>query len=155
MTSEASPQTREHAARLRLARAAFDCPRSARAAGAFALLLVTVIGMAVAAGQVPASNPLPWAYGYVTPGPDPLPPPCPPDAKPYTCSRPGRPWEDDPALLRLPGSDRAFTITQIQAHYDPADWYPGEHPSPVPDICLLYTSPSPRDRQKSRMPSSA
>ena len=25
----------------------------------------------------------------------------------------------------------------------------------VPLICLLYTSPSPRDRQKSRMPSSA
>ena len=24
-----------------------------------------------------------------------------------------------------------------------------------PDDCLLYTSPSPRDRQKSRMPSSA
>ena len=26
---------------------------------------------------------------------------------------------------------------------------------PDMDICLLYTSPSPRDRQKSRMPSSA
>ena len=25
----------------------------------------------------------------------------------------------------------------------------------LPDGCLLYTSPSPRDRQKSRMPSSA
>ena len=25
----------------------------------------------------------------------------------------------------------------------------------LPDTCLLYTSPSPRDRQKSRMPSSA
>ena len=25
----------------------------------------------------------------------------------------------------------------------------------VPTLCLLYTSPSPRDRQKSRMPSSA
>ena len=25
----------------------------------------------------------------------------------------------------------------------------------LPDACLLYTSPSPRDRQKSRMPSSA
>ena len=24
-----------------------------------------------------------------------------------------------------------------------------------PEVCLLYTSPSPRDRQKSRMPSSA
>ena len=27
--------------------------------------------------------------------------------------------------------------------------------SALPDSCLLYTSPSPRDRQKSRMPSSA
>ena len=26
---------------------------------------------------------------------------------------------------------------------------------PIPFGCLLYTSPSPRDRQKSRMPSSA
>ena len=26
---------------------------------------------------------------------------------------------------------------------------------PTPHACLLYTSPSPRDRQKSRMPSSA
>ena len=25
----------------------------------------------------------------------------------------------------------------------------------IKDVCLLYTSPSPRDRQKSRMPSSA
>ena len=25
----------------------------------------------------------------------------------------------------------------------------------LPDICLLYTSPSPRDRTRSRMPSSA
>ena len=28
-------------------------------------------------------------------------------------------------------------------------------PTDQPNICLLYTSPSPRDRQKSRMPSSA
>ena len=28
-------------------------------------------------------------------------------------------------------------------------------PRPTSKICLLYTSPSPRDRQKSRMPSSA
>ena len=28
-------------------------------------------------------------------------------------------------------------------------------PDPTPPPCLLYTSPSPRDRQKSRMPSSA
>ena len=44
------------------------------------------------------------------------------------------------------------------------DWYEGQFICPLPvtianmqrqDICLLYTSPSPRDRQKSRMPSSA
>ena len=98
------------------------------------LVLSLAIAAVVLAAQTPAPNPLPWAYGYVTPGPEPVPPPCPADAKPYTCSRPGRPWEADPALLRLPGSDRVFTITQIQAHYDPADWYPADHPSPVPDI---------------------
>ena len=98
------------------------------------LLLSLAIAAVVITAQTPAPNPLPWAYGYLTPGPEPVPPPCPADAKPYTCSRPGRPWESDPALLRLPGSDRVFTITQIQAHYDPADWYPADHPSPVPDI---------------------
>ena len=37
--------------------------------------------------------------------------------------------------------------TQVWSHafQGPGGWY----------ICLLYTSPSPRDRQKSRMPSSA
>ena len=32
---------------------------------------------------------------------------------------------------------------------------PGQSYSAHADICLLYTSPSPRDRQKCRMPSSA
>ena len=31
----------------------------------------------------------------------------------------------------------------------------GAHRDAFPKLCLLYTSPSPRDRQKSRMPSSA
>ena len=32
---------------------------------------------------------------------------------------------------------------------------PDDSPSHMKSLCLLYTSPSPRDRQKSRMPSSA
>ena len=36
-------------------------------------------------------------------------------------------------------------LVQLDAHADLRESY----------ICLLYTSPSPRDRQKSRMPSSA
>ena len=59
----------------------------------------------------------------------------------------------------------------IMSHKDCEEWAamiaqmqddPSYHPKynkkgvrPVSNDCLLYTSPSPRDRQKSRMPSSA
>ena len=33
--------------------------------------------------------------------------------------------------------------------------FSGEHPCGLCKICLLYTSPSPRDKRQSRMPSSA
>ena len=68
----------------------------------------------------------------------------------------------------------AFTrrLAQVPLNLDHPYWVPqtdvdlDEHigvlPCPAPgdlralgDLCLLYTSPSPRDRQKSRMPSSA
>ena len=32
---------------------------------------------------------------------------------------------------------------------------PAQEPAAAPDPCLLYTSPSPRDKRQSRMPSSA
>jgi cytochrome c553 len=99
-----------------------------------AFLMMLLLATAALVGQAPPPNPVAWAYGYVTPGPEPLPPPCPADAKPYTCSRPGKPWVEDGILLDLPGSSRRFTIAQIQAHYDPADWYPEDHPQPVPPI---------------------
>ena len=41
-----------------------------------------------------------------------------------------------------------------QAYKEPADMHYGKGPKKS-KTCLLYTSPSPRDRQKSRMPSSA
>ena len=50
--------------------------------------------------------------------------------------RPG--VEPAKALLALPASLRAALLKM-----------------PLTNTCLLYTSPSPRDRQKSRMPSSA
>ena len=37
----------------------------------------------------------------------------------------------------------------------PPNWQEASGPTGVYYYCLLYTSPSPRDRQKSRMPSSA
>ena len=49
-------------------------------------------------------------------------------------------------------------LSTTQLEYKPAGDYP-DIPGSVAAVqfthCLLYTSPSPRDRQKSRMPSSA
>src|SRR5674476_269752 len=47
----------------------------------------------------------------------------------------------DPAVLGI--TVRAFVVARLREHSERSI------------ICLLYTSPSPRDRQKSRMPSSA
>ena len=58
---------------------------------------------------------------------------------------PQRPQEDQQALLRL-------VQPSPHAHHHCAV---AEVPSDDRHSCLLYTSPSPRDRQKSRMPSSA
>ena len=62
--------------------------------------------------------------------------------------------------ILLPGgkliiSDIDASYTSIHPFYivDVDGKKHGFHPRPIP--CLLYTSPSPRDRQKSRMPSSA
>ena len=54
------------------------------------------------------------------------------------------PTDTLPGLAVLP--DQAQTLWRLKCR--PAD-------KPLILICLLYTSPSPRDRQKSRMPSSA
>ena len=58
------------------------------------------------------------------------------------------------------GKSSLFALLRGQLGQDagdcllPADWRIAHMRQEV-DTCLLYTSPSPRDRQKSRMPSSA
>jgi cytochrome c553 len=104
----------------------------------------------ILAGLVAACSPLPaqdsvapshapgfplWAYGYITP-PEPA-----EDwsekclgSRPRDCDRPGgMPKDPSNTLLRLPGSDLAFTQAQITAPFSPADWFPGDHPE-IPDI---------------------
>ena len=63
----------------------------------------------------------------------------------------------------LPGDDQDIQTRYIEATVigDNSSlrlcnlYLPNGNPTPGPKFCLLYTSPSPRDRQKSRMPSSA
>ena len=50
--------------------------------------------------------------------------------------------------LPIPGAIVQDEYSRVDENWQPSDDEDDE-------ICLLYTSPSPRDRQKSRMPSSA
>ena len=66
-----------------------------------------------------------------------------------------------------PSEDGTWRLIRQPAHYEAIGiepmtigWYGGhafliKDIKKIANICLLYTSPSPRDRQKSRMPSSA
>jgi cytochrome c553 len=76
-----------------------------------------------------------WAYGYIT---------YPATPGDYTqkcqgeradpCDRPGGlPTDPNNTPRTLAGSDRTFTVAQINARYNPADWFPNDHPT-MPDI---------------------
>ena len=51
-------------------------------------------------------------------------------------------------------AENSTTVESAIADPDTADLFATPEPEPT-DTCLLYTSPSPRDRTRSRMPSSA
>ena len=55
---------------------------------------------------------------------------------------------ENPLDRMITNEARNFNVEYAEAEWQ---WYLSGEPT----ICLLYTSPSPRDRQKSRMPSSA
>jgi cytochrome c553 len=100
-------------------------------------MTVVLAATAATAGRsqapaAPAASP-PWAYGYTGPAtPEQLAPPC-ADARPISCARPPGPIKDDGTKHPLPGTDRAFTLTEVQHDYGPADWYPQDHPA-MPSI---------------------
>ena len=90
--------------------------------------------LAVTALNATAQHPS-WAYGFVempAPGSVPaayIPPPAPVAAAPAAA-----PAAAAAERLSLPGATRTFTRIEANDPYGPADWFPGDHPSPVPDI---------------------
>lgn len=116
--------------------------------------LVGVLCVCVAAGAVPLlaqeatfralapGFPL-WAYGYKTA------PAAPadwsgrcPGTRPRDCDRPGgMPSDTSGTRLTIPGSGRSFTIAEITSPYNPADWFPDDHPA-MPDI-VAHGKPEP------------
>ena len=79
----------------------------------------------------------------------------------------GQPGRDDfaksPRDLKYPSNSLYYSgpSKMIETHVTKKenmkdeDWVDSVSLSPTPYSCLLYTSPSPRDRTRSRMPSSA
>jgi cytochrome c553 len=94
---------------------------------AFAGLLMVTFA-AVVTAVLAADGPPQWAYGTDPNAPLPGQAPAGRGAAP-------QPPPDDGTLYRLEGTTAAFTATQIRDGFNPADWYPNDHPTP-PDIVL-------------------
>lgn len=83
---------------------------------------VTVAGVSAAAEDPPN-----WAYGLA------------PDAPPFNPSAPAQagnqagppppPTPEDLMMRTVPGSSLQFNRLQIRDAFDPADWFPGDHPT--------------------------
>jgi hypothetical protein len=74
-----------------------------------------------------------WAYGFLTPpalGEKAPPPQTPPTHR-------LRPNEDPVEQLRprrIEGSSATYTLVDVRDGHNVIDWFPGDHPSPMPDI---------------------
>ena len=68
-------------------------------------------------------------------------------------------WMDNMKVDFVYGHTEAMMILHVATERGPlvfcADLLPSVHHIGLPYVCLLYTSPSPRDKRQSRMPSSA
>lgn len=71
-----------------------------------------------------AAVPPPWAYGFKEPPP--------PGTPQVPAGKAGAP-PTDPVKYGLPGTDLRFTRAEITHIFDPADFFPTEHPTP-PEI---------------------
>ena len=58
---------------------------------------------------------------------------------------------DDGSKHRLPGSDKEFTLTEINDAFNPPDWYPNEHP-PMPPTVAHGRKPAVRACGQCHMP---
>ncbi len=82
-----------------------------------------------------------WAYGYFESLQETDPniyqvPPCPEMANPRSCGPVGTPLVDDGVKHSLPGTSLTFTRVEANYSWQPADWYPGDHPD-MPEIIAI------------------
>jgi cytochrome c553 len=81
------------------------------------LMLACLIGTVSGADKAPP----PWAFAVNPPGIQPVP--------------------DDGAVRHVPGSSKAFTLTQIRDLFSAPDWHPDSHP-PMPEVVSHGAKPA-------------
>src|SRR6185369_1518973 len=96
------------------------------------LAFITAAASAVHAIGTPAQEPL-WAYGFAKAAAYDEPAP-PPQNPPTRTLRTTEPVENQMRPRHLEGSPLAFSLLQTRDGHNVVDWFPGDHPSPVPDV---------------------
>ena len=74
-----------------------------------------------------------WAYGFLTP-PAWNDKAAPPQNPPTRTLRANEDREEQVRLRRVDGSGASYALVDIRDGHNVIDWFPGDHPSPMPDI---------------------
>ena len=101
------------------------------------LCAVTVL-VSVLATRAGGQQPLPpvWPYAQPALAPGVVPTPAGPQREPAAPNpnAPPNPNAQPQVPRQAKGSEFQFTQSQINNGYGPADWFPGDHPNPVPEV---------------------
>ena len=94
------------------------------------LMTVGAAVMVAASWTRAASDSPAWAYGLLPLGPGEVATPAKPYTPPTAPVPPGGAAgrAPDPTPMRIEGSSRTFTRTEVNYGYGPADWFPEDHP---------------------------
>src|SRR5690242_12396298 len=103
-----------------------------------AVLAVAITALVLTAKAVsaqhgsPAREPL-WAYGFDS-APAYDEPAAPPQPLPTHALRPNEPVEKQLRQRHMEGSSRSFSLLENRDGHNVVDWFPEDHPTPMPDI---------------------
>jgi cytochrome c553 len=90
------------------------------------VILALTCFLAASLPRAASDGPPPWAYGFAAAAGG-------TNAMAAPAAPAGQPPPPDPTPRRLPGTGRAFPLTEIRDAFGPADWFPEDHPQ-MPDV---------------------
>ncbi len=94
---------------------------------------VTAVALASAYVQANGAQEPIWAYGFLTP-PAWNDKAAPPQNPPTHNLRANEDRDDQVRGRRIDGSNASYSLVDVRDGHNVIDWFPGDHPSPMPDI---------------------